>query len=150
TGRIDLKHIDVLTCGDALAGRALITGCGGRSLLAVEALGQDTSGRGLADATGAGEQVGMSNAVALNGVLESASDVFLSNQFSKALRSIAARQDRVSLRHWGFLSSGRGLVLGHELWLFSSGQLIGAASGAAHPRQGSLFATGHCLPATDH
>src|SRR5262249_5973147 len=56
-GAVDLQHVHVLAGGDAAADLAGVAGRGGRAVDAVEGLGEDAGGGGLADAAGAGEQV---------------------------------------------------------------------------------------------
>ena len=50
---------------------------------------------GLADAAGPGEQIGMGDAVAFEGIDQHLRDRFLADQIAELLRPIAAGQDRV-------------------------------------------------------
>ena len=58
-------------------------GVGRRALLAVEGLGEDAGGGGLADAAGAGEEIGVGDAVALQGVGQGAGDGLLADEIGK-------------------------------------------------------------------
>ena len=97
-GAVDLEHVHVLAGGDALADVAFAAGRGRRSLLAVERLGEDAGGRGLADAACSGEEIGVGDAVALEGVGQGAGDRLLADEVGEGLRPIAPRQDGVALR----------------------------------------------------
>ena len=72
-----------------------LQGAGVGPLLAVQRLGQDPGGRGLADAAGPGEQIGMAHAVRGDGVREGLGDVLLADQLVERLRPIAPRDDDV-------------------------------------------------------
>ncbi len=67
-------------------------------LVAVEGLGQDARGGGLADAARPGEQVGMGDAVAFQGVDQGLGHRFLADEVGELLRPIAAGQDGVFRR----------------------------------------------------
>ena len=73
-------------------------GVGRRALLAVQRLGQDAGGRGLADAAGAGEQIRMADAIGRNRVRQRLGDVLLADQFGERLRPIAPGDDDVLVR----------------------------------------------------
>ena len=62
---------------------------------AVEGLGQNAGRRGLADAAGAGEQVGVPDAVAGDGPLQGLGDVLLADQLVERLRPIAPGDDDI-------------------------------------------------------
>ena len=94
-GAVDLDDVHVVAGRDAAADFAFVAGSGRRPLFAVEGLGEDASGGGLADAAGAGEQVSVSDAVALKGVYEGAGGGFLADQVREGLRSITTGQDGV-------------------------------------------------------
>ena len=91
---------------DALADVALVAGRRRRALHAVERLGQDAGGRRLADAAGAGEQVGVADAIAGDGVLQRPGDVLLADELVERLRPIAASDDGVAAG--GLASSASG------------------------------------------
>ncbi len=61
-GGVDLDDVEVGAAGDLEAGRALVAGLGRRPALAVERLGEQAGGGGLADAADAGEEVGLGDA----------------------------------------------------------------------------------------
>ena len=65
---------------------------------AIERLGENPGHRRLADATGTGEQVGMSDPAGVDSVLQSAGNVFLPNHLFKGLRPKTASQDGVVSR----------------------------------------------------
>ena len=57
-GAIDFQDVDVVAAADALADVALVAGNRRRSARTVQRLGVDPGRGGLADASGAGEQIG--------------------------------------------------------------------------------------------
>ena len=63
---------------------------------AIQCGGQNARDRGLADAAVAAENVAVGGASLLDGVLEGAGDVFLSDDFGEFLRTVFAGQDGVS------------------------------------------------------
>ena len=95
-GAVDLQHVDIVAGGDAQADVALVARRRRRAVLAVERLGQDAGGRGLADAAGTGEQIGVADAVAGDGLLQRPGDVLLADQLVERLRPIAASDDGVA------------------------------------------------------
>ena len=95
-GAVDLQHVDVVAGGDAQADVALVARRGRRAVDAVERLGQDAGGRRLADAAGAGEQIGVADAVAGDGLLQRLGDVLLADQLVERLRPVAAGDDDVA------------------------------------------------------
>src|SRR5690606_22083009 len=96
---IDLEQVHEAACVDLGAGTALAARLRGRSLLAVERLGEDARDRRLADAARAGEQERMMQPPAVERVRERAHDVLLADQFGKATRAPLAREGLV--RHRG-------------------------------------------------
>ena len=78
-----------------LADVALVAGRRRRAALAVERLGQNAGGRGLADAAGTGEQIGVADAIAGDRLLQRPGDVLLADQLVERLRPIAASDDDV-------------------------------------------------------
>ena len=70
-------------------------GVGVGPVLAVERLGQDPGGRSLADAAGAGEQIGVPDAVAGDRLLQRLGDVLLADELVERLRPIAPGDDDV-------------------------------------------------------
>ena len=73
----------------------------GRPAHAVEALGEDAGDRGLADAAGAAEQVGVGDAVQPDGVAQGLDDVVLADDVLEPLRPVAAGDDGVAGRIGG-------------------------------------------------
>ena len=115
-GAVDLEHVDVVAGGDAACRcrtrrRASAVG----PVDAVERLGQDAGGGGLADAAGAGEEVGVGDAIGLDGVGQGLGDRLLADEVGELLRPIAAGQDGVAFR--GGRPGGSGL-LGHDPCVF--------------------------------
>jgi len=94
-GGVDLDDIDVLSGGYFRAGIALIAGLGGRAGDAFERLGEDPRGARLADAAGAGEEVGVPDASRFDRTGEAAGDMFLTDEFVEPLRPVAAGDDPV-------------------------------------------------------
>ena len=66
--------------------------------LAIEGLGQDARRRRLADAAGAGEQIGVPDAVGGDGVGQGPGDVLLADQLVEGLRPIAPGHDDIFAR----------------------------------------------------
>src|SRR5207249_1190967 len=79
-GAVDLQDVDVLAGRNGATAVANTAGGRGRPLLAVQGLGEDARGAGLADAAGAGEEVSVSDAVAFESVDEGLRDGFLANE----------------------------------------------------------------------
>src|SRR5262249_32431447 len=115
-GAVDLEHVDVIAAGDALADFALAAGRRGRAVDAVERFRQD-AGRGrFADAAGAGEEVGVGDAVAFQGVGQGAGDGVLADEVGEGLRPVAPRQDGVAFGGWRGFGGRRGGFLRHCPW----------------------------------
>ena len=75
---------------------------------------------GFADAAGPGEEVGVGDALALDGVLEDLGDRFLADEIAELLRTIAAGQDGV-LGGGGFRLGGVGTA---RLWVLRLAMVI--------------------------
>ena len=93
---VDLDARRGVAGGDLLAVVADAAGRGGRALHAVERLGEDARGRGLADAARPDEEIGVGEAVLLDRVLQRLRDVVLPDQIVKRLRPIFARENLVA------------------------------------------------------
>ncbi len=93
-GRVDLDDVDAAwaTAREIAAALALTARFRRRTLLAVEAARQDPSRRGLAAAAGAGEQVGVRDAVVGECLHERLGDVLLPDQVGEPLGAVAAVQ----------------------------------------------------------
>jgi len=92
--RIELDGVDVA------AGAAHATWRGGDAAQAVgadavQALGQDARDGGLADAAGAGEQVGVVQTLLRQGIAQGLHDVRLPHQLGEAARAVLAGQDDI-------------------------------------------------------
>ena len=94
-GRVDFDDVERSAGGDFLAGVANAAGFGRGAVHAVEGFGEDAGGCGLANAAGAGKDVGVSDAIIPDGVLQSFRDVSLSDEISKGLRAPFASDDLV-------------------------------------------------------
>ena len=94
-GAVDFNHVERATLANFDTGRAFAARVGGRPFFAVEAAGQDTRGGGFADAADAGEEKGMRDPAALQGLAERASDVLLADQFGEAIGAPFARQHQM-------------------------------------------------------
>ena len=112
-GAVDFEDVDILAGGDAATGVADAAGFRCRAVDAVEGLGEDAGGRGLADAARAGEEVGVGDAVAFQGVREGLGGGFLADEVGEGLRTVASGEDGVAGRGRGDRSF-RGLRPGHE------------------------------------
>ena len=75
-----------------------LQGTGRGAFFAVQGLGQDAGGGGLAHAAGAGEQIGVADAIGRDGVRQGLGDVLLADQFGEGLRPVAAGDDDVLTR----------------------------------------------------
>ena len=98
--RVHLDHVDVPPLGDRAARLADIAGGDRRPALpvradAVQRLGDQPRGRGLADPAHARQQEGMSNPAALDGIGERLHHRILADQLGEGLRPVFARQHAV-------------------------------------------------------
>jgi len=84
-GRVDLEHVEVAALGDLHARVADAARVGGRSLLAVQRPRQDPRGRRLADAARAGEDKGLRQPSARQGVAERLGDGLLADDVGETL-----------------------------------------------------------------
>ena len=93
---VDLEHVETVAAGDFLAAVAHAAGRDGRPVHAVERLGQDARGRGLADAARADEKIGVGEPILLDRVLERARDVLLADEVVERLRPIFSRENLIA------------------------------------------------------
>ncbi|CAB4763364.1 unannotated protein [freshwater metagenome] len=93
-GRVDLDHVDRPgpAAREVAAGVALPARVGHRGLLAVEGPRQDAGARGLAAATGAGEEVGVVDPVVGQGRAQGSRHVVLPDDLVEGLGPVAAVQ----------------------------------------------------------
>jgi hypothetical protein len=98
-GRVDFQQVDVAAGIDVQAGRTLAARVGAGAVLAVQRLGKDARDGGLADAAGAGEQEGMVDAAAIQGVGQGADHVLLPDQLGKTLGAPLAGQNEIGHGH---------------------------------------------------
>jgi hypothetical protein len=103
-GAVDLGHVQRHAGRDLAARGALVAGLGRAAaaqaaLLAVERLGDQARAAGLADAAGAGEEVGVGNAAALERPGEHGGDVLLPDHVGERLRPVL--QGKSAMGHGG-------------------------------------------------
>ena len=97
-GAVDFENVDVLAGGDRLARVANAARSSRRAFLAVERLGEHPRHRRLADAAGAGEEIGMSDAAGDDRLLQRFDDDVLTDEIFEPLRPITASEDGVAFR----------------------------------------------------
>ncbi len=97
-GTVDLEDVERDAVGDLLTGRAGVARLGRGAALAVERLGEDARGRGLAHATRPGEQEGVRDAAGGDRGLERARHVLLADHVCEALRPQPPREHLVGHR----------------------------------------------------
>ena len=89
-GGVELVHVVAGAALDGQARLALATGLAVDHVLAVQDLGEDAGGGGLAGAAWPGEQVGLALAPLAHGVAERLDDMVLPLQLAEAPRPVAA------------------------------------------------------------
>jgi hypothetical protein len=89
-GRVHLDHVEGRSVGDRDARRALPARVGRGALLAVQRLGQDAGGAGLAGPSGAGEEVGVRHPILGDGVREGLRNVLLAEDLAERLGPVLA------------------------------------------------------------
>ena len=67
--------------------QALITRFAITRVFTIDGLGEQTGGAGLTSASGASEEISMSEIPGIEGIFQSANDWLLTNEFSKGLRA---------------------------------------------------------------
>ena len=87
-GCVNFQHVERSARGNFAAGIAGAVRLGGRALHAVERLGQDARGGRLAHATHAGKNIGVGDAVGIDGIGESLGDVLLPDNLTESLRAV--------------------------------------------------------------
>ena len=95
-GGVDFEHVERSAGGNFAAGVAGVVGLGGGALRAIERFGEDAGGGGLADAADAGKNIGVRDAVRLDGVRERARDVLLPDDVAERLRAIFSGDDFIA------------------------------------------------------
>ena len=103
-GPVDLHHIDIPATLDLKAPIALQAGLHCGALHAIHRLGDDPRGGGLADAARADQQVGLTDALALDRLTQGADDVVLPDDLGEATRAIFARENAVGRGFFAHLS----------------------------------------------
>jgi hypothetical protein len=96
TRRVDLDYVDRAgTCSPQILARLALTAwLGDRCLSTVERAGQDACARGLAAATGAGEQVGVMHPVVGQRLLDRRGHVILADDLSKRVGAVSPVQSQ--------------------------------------------------------
>ena len=95
TGSVHLQHVDVAAIGDSQADVACVAGFFSRPLNTIQGLGEDSSGRSLADAAGTRKQVGVPDTILPNGIRQSLGNLVLANQLGEELRAVPPCHHRV-------------------------------------------------------
>ena len=92
---VDLDNIEVTTRGDGKTGRIGRIEVGFGAVGAVQCLGKDTGGGGLACAARADEEIGVGDTAAGDGVAQGADDVILPYDIVKGLGAPFAGDDLI-------------------------------------------------------
>ena len=95
-GGVEFQHVQAAPLGDLLALRAHAARLGRRPVLAIERLGQDARGRGLAGAARPDEEVGVREPLLLDGVFERLRNMRLADDLVEILRAIFAGENLVA------------------------------------------------------
>ena len=107
-GGVDFDEVDEATGVDFTAGRAAAARLAGDALLAIEGLGEHARERGLAHTASTGEQIGMVEAVAIEGVDQGLQDMALAEHLGEGARPPFAGEDLVAHRLVLISSAGGG------------------------------------------
>ena len=111
---------DIVSGGDADTGVTVTARGRRRTVLAIQALGENPGRRRLADSASAGEQVRVSHAIGRDRVAQRLGHLVLPHQFAERLRPIPPRDDDVLVRRWiagcGGFRGARAIIglAGHE------------------------------------
>ena len=108
-GPVDLLHVEGAALGDFLARGALEAGLGGRTIAsrAVEGLGQDARGGGLAHAPCPREEEGVADATGAQGVLQGTGEGGLADQLVEGVRPVLSRENEIAHGDGGEWRGGR-------------------------------------------
>ena len=98
TGGVDLHHVDILPGSDRHAAFTDVAGFAADAAGALERLGVDAGGAGLAHAACAGEEIGVADPARLDRPRQATGDVFLAHQFVEPLRTVAAGHHLIARR----------------------------------------------------
>src|SRR5262249_50680568 len=99
-------NIDRGAGGDLGAGLTDTAGVGRRAVDAVERLGEQAGGSGLAHPAWTAEEVGVGDPVQLDGIGHRADHVLLPGHVVEGLGAPLPRQDEVTHRKWGYTLAG--------------------------------------------
>jgi len=94
-GGIHLQQVDEAPLVDLTAGAAHPTGGGTHPLFTVEGLGEDARQGGLAHPPGTGEEIGVVQAIIVQGVGQRLDHVLLPHQLAERLGTPFARKDLI-------------------------------------------------------
>jgi hypothetical protein len=104
-GAVDFEDVDGVAGGDLLAVGAGVAGCRRRAVGAIQGLGEDACRGRLADTTHAGEEEGVGDPSAADGVGQGAADVLLPDDLFERLRAPLAGEYEVAHRGLGGLAA---------------------------------------------
>ena len=110
-GAVDFEHVQRAAFGDFLAARVVVVEIHLRAAGAIEALGEDAGDGGFAGAARAAKQVGVGDALLLDGVGQRLGDVFLAHHIAEALRPILPGYDLIAHLSDDFAIAERGMKL---------------------------------------
>ena len=96
---VNFDHIHAGPRHDRFADLGIVVRLNAGAALGVQCLREQTCGAGFTRATRAHKQIGMCNALALNGVTQRADNVVLPDQFIKLLGTPAARDNLITMFH---------------------------------------------------
>ena len=94
-GAVDFEHVHGGAGGDFAAAVAGVAGINGGAGFAIEAFGEDPGGGGFSGAAGADKEVGVGDAVALDGTGQGIGDMGLAHHVGEALGTVFAGDDFV-------------------------------------------------------
>ena len=92
---VNFQHVERPALGDFNATRVLVVEINFRAAGAVQAFGKDAGDGGLAGAARAAEQIGVRDALLLDGVGERLGDVFLADHVGETLRAVFSGYDLI-------------------------------------------------------
>ena len=108
-GAVDFQHVERAAFGDLDADVLVGVEVGFRAVGAVERLGENAGGGGLAGAARADEKIGVGEALLGDGVAQGAHDVVLSEDVVEGFGSVFAGEDLIT--HGGECRDGGGFVM---------------------------------------
>ena len=94
-GAVNFQHVQRAALGDFLHARVVVVEIHLGAAGAIEAFGEDAGDGGLAGAARAAKQVGVGDALLLDGVGERLGDVFLADDVGEPLRAVLSGDDLI-------------------------------------------------------